>query len=720
MYKVVDLFAGAGGLSLGFMQTRKYDIKVAFENSPYMQETYRLNHPGVEVQGDVCAANYDEIKEKYGDIDVVIGGPPCQGFSNANRQKNHAISQNNMLVKQYIRAILELNPKAFVMENVSMLKSDVHRFYMEESDVETVKKYKIPVKSTQLHLLDQAYIFDGALEIVKNQQKIQQYLWPEQHYFELNVIYKAAKNPEKMKSALEKHKKKLCAAAADYVKLHDDNNHIASVSAEAFQAISEYYSGELDASVLKSRIEPAILIQRMLSKAQEIHENHIVVDAYSVEDGIAAVIRSFAVYDYLESVLQAPENDYVLDKDVLCAADYGAPQKRMRFVVIGIKRSISSKIALPKGRFDADEYRTVRDAISDLEDVKPVVELEDDKDGIVLQPKENLGELASSLRDSKILKNHIYCAHLLMQEHQELVIENLLNVFFVKQDLIQLIGKNCSISDETALSILRIASLSPDTMGYYANGNARSAPFIQISEHQYLRTIKGLLDEPFDFILYNIRNFFPEAWDKNVNQREAVFRTQLYTVFDDPRFSCVQHPVIIKEKNKTLTDIDAVVIDKKTGEIALFQLKWQDPADYSPFTLKSKRSNYYSVAEKWLEIIEKWLSNSADEDIASKLGVKVKYFDKKKISIFVLGRRRGNYSGNGPYPYECAWSQWYQIMYAASYLRQENEFTISNLYKLIVSTSPFNIKISEKPVTFCYGKYRIKFGGKTFCGKDTR
>lgn len=94
MYKVVDLFAGAGGLSLGFMQTRKYDIKVAFENSPYMQETYRLNHPGVEVQGDVCAANYDEIKEKYGDIDVVIGGPPCQGFSNANRQKNHAISQN--------------------------------------------------------------------------------------------------------------------------------------------------------------------------------------------------------------------------------------------------------------------------------------------------------------------------------------------------------------------------------------------------------------------------------------------------------------------------------------------------------------------------------------------------------------------------------------------------------------------------------------------------
>ena len=406
MYKVVDLFAGAGGLSLGFMQTQKYDIKVAFENSPYMQDTYRLNHPGVEVQGDVCTADYDAIKKKYGEIDVVIGGPPCQGFSNANRQKNHAISQNNMLVKQYIRAILELKPKAFVMENVSMLKSDVHRFYMEESDIETVKRCGIPVKSTPLHLLDAEYVFDGALEIVKDQQKIQQYLWPEQHYFELNVIYKAAKNLDKMKSALEKHKKKLCAAAADYAKSFG-NNHISRVSADAFQAVLNYYSGVLDASALKSKIEPAIMIQRMLSKAQEIYENHIVVDAYTVEDGIAAVIRSFAVYDYLEKVLQAPENDYVLDKGVLCAADYGAPQKRMRFVVIGIKRSISPKVALPKGRFDADEYRTVRDAISDLEDVTPVFDLEDDKGGIRIERKDNLNELASALRNAEVLRNHI-------------------------------------------------------------------------------------------------------------------------------------------------------------------------------------------------------------------------------------------------------------------------------------------------------------------------
>ena len=61
-YSVVDLFAGAGGLSLGFMQTEKYDIKVAFEKEPHMQATYRHNHPNVELQGDVCGADYADRK----------------------------------------------------------------------------------------------------------------------------------------------------------------------------------------------------------------------------------------------------------------------------------------------------------------------------------------------------------------------------------------------------------------------------------------------------------------------------------------------------------------------------------------------------------------------------------------------------------------------------------------------------------------------------------
>ena len=85
-YSVIDLFAGAGGLSLGFEQTGKFEIKVAVEKNLDYQETYKKNSPSVKMYSDVCDIDYDKINKEFGDIDVVIGGPPCQGFSTSNRK----------------------------------------------------------------------------------------------------------------------------------------------------------------------------------------------------------------------------------------------------------------------------------------------------------------------------------------------------------------------------------------------------------------------------------------------------------------------------------------------------------------------------------------------------------------------------------------------------------------------------------------------------------
>lgn len=408
VYKVVDPFAGAGGLSLGFKQTQKYEIKVAFENNPEMQATYRLNHPETDVRGDVCTADYAAIQAQYGAIDVVIGGPPCQGFSNANRQRNHAVNKNNMLVKQYIRAIVELQPKAFVMENVSMLKSDVHRFYLERNDEELIAKYHIRVRETPISLISAQYVFDGVLDIVQDREKANQYLWPELHFSELNIIYKAARNITKLEKALEKHQRKLLDIAEAHVEL-DVVNPIIAVDHEAYQAVKDYYDGTVAAADLRELIEPAIMYQKMLARACEIIDNNIVVDRFEQTNGITAVVRSFAVFDYLKAILGSEENGYIIESKVLSAADYGAPQKRMRFVVIGIKKSISKKVALPLGSFDEEHYRTVRDAIGDLEDVKPVVDIADDV-GIPLGEKPELGMLGQSLRDVAVLRNHIITA----------------------------------------------------------------------------------------------------------------------------------------------------------------------------------------------------------------------------------------------------------------------------------------------------------------------
>ena len=414
MYKVVDLFAGAGGLSLGFMQTKKYDIKVAFENNPAMQKTYKKNHMAVDVRDDVCLADYDDIQKKYGKIDVVIGGPPCQGFSNANRQKNHAISQNNMLVKQYIRAIRELSPKAFVMENVSMLRSDVHRFYLDEADNELFgqEKYEIHMQNTKLVLLDKAYMFDCAKTIARSPSAITANIWPEDCYVSLNVVYKMSKNHQKLLKTLKKHKKKLLEYAdvyADERKKSDiESNDIALRSYEAFSAIKQFFDEKLEADKLKDVIEPAIMIQRMLSKSKEIFDNHLVVDKcdYAENGDLVAYIKSYAVFDYLKALLGTDSNGYEINQDVLCAADFGAPQKRKRFIVIGIKKSLTDTVQLPIGIFSEKDYRTVQDAIGDLQNVPTVTDVAEDI-GTPLKKADDISELGKSLRDTDTLFNHI-------------------------------------------------------------------------------------------------------------------------------------------------------------------------------------------------------------------------------------------------------------------------------------------------------------------------
>ncbi|EQI84832.1 TPA: DNA cytosine methyltransferase, partial [Clostridioides difficile] len=134
MYNVIDLFAGAGGLSLGFEMTKKFNMVAFVEKNDNAAKTYLENHPSVKRYCDIKRLDFQDILNSVDKIDVVIGGPPCQGFSNANRQKRKIINGNNELVKLYVDAIDKLKPNVFVMENVKTISSNKHSFYLTKKD----------------------------------------------------------------------------------------------------------------------------------------------------------------------------------------------------------------------------------------------------------------------------------------------------------------------------------------------------------------------------------------------------------------------------------------------------------------------------------------------------------------------------------------------------------------------------------------------------------
>ena len=167
-----------------------------------------------------------------------------------------------------------------------------------------------------------------------------------------------------------------------------------------------YYKGLVELDKLKDALTKAIKYQQMLRKAKEIYDNKIVVEKYSSKKGLVAHIKSFSVLDYIKAVLGSSENGYSIDSGVLNAIDYGAPQKRSRYVIMGVKSAVYKNVSLPRPNYKNETPRTVRDAIGDLERIAPFYSLKDDK-GIELECMDGLSDLANILRNSKMLMNHI-------------------------------------------------------------------------------------------------------------------------------------------------------------------------------------------------------------------------------------------------------------------------------------------------------------------------
>lgn len=127
-YNCVELFAGSGGLGTGFSNAG-FNIISANDVWDPAGKTYVANHPNVKyIVKDIAQLTGDELLDgtgyKKSDVDVIIGGPPCQGFSTLG--KRFIDDPRNKLFKEYVRIVNEIRPKFFVMENVSGILSMEH------------------------------------------------------------------------------------------------------------------------------------------------------------------------------------------------------------------------------------------------------------------------------------------------------------------------------------------------------------------------------------------------------------------------------------------------------------------------------------------------------------------------------------------------------------------------------------------------------------------
>jgi DNA (cytosine-5)-methyltransferase 1 len=129
-YLGIDLFAGSGGISHGLLQAG-LDMRLGIEIDPNFAVTLKENNKNMKVVvSDIRVIDPAEVVKSTGlrkkDIDLIVGGPPCQGFSQSNRRSRNLDNPLNNLYKEFFRFIRVLQPQVFLLENVAGLKT-LHR-----------------------------------------------------------------------------------------------------------------------------------------------------------------------------------------------------------------------------------------------------------------------------------------------------------------------------------------------------------------------------------------------------------------------------------------------------------------------------------------------------------------------------------------------------------------------------------------------------------------
>ncbi|MCD8294054.1 MAG: DNA cytosine methyltransferase [Clostridia bacterium] len=369
MYSVVDLFAGAGGLSLGFQLEGNYQVVAVVENNEKALFTYLRNHkPVPKIDKDIRNLDLDQYRADLGHVDVVIGGPPCQGFSNANRQKTKFISLNNGLVKKYADVVLKLRPKAFVMENVAMLKSDVHKFFDSTLDHDTIEELGISLKQEKQVIMECNPDGNDMLEVLKSEDAVCNYKLADSVFNGIKVILRYKNDLDRLNNYFATYAGNISRALSEY-KTRIYNGKIGNIVNGYVDDLLLMYNSREASSENFNTISKFIDFSTAINLMSELYENKVIFDFVESEGTkIEINVNTYTVYEYLTKRLG---KDYNLGDAVLNAKDYGAPQDRRRFILIGILRDFKpdSMITFPERTYD--KPATVRDAIGDLEDIEP-------------------------------------------------------------------------------------------------------------------------------------------------------------------------------------------------------------------------------------------------------------------------------------------------------------------------------------------------------------
>ena len=398
----LDLFAGAGGISEGFLQAytgkKYYDFVLASDINSNCELTHRVRYNdqlGLETDfllEDIMSESFvSDLKKRVGGkkIDVITGGPSCQSFSLSGRRRKYDKRDN--LFEHYLKVIEEFKPKYFVMENVKGILTKDHGRFKDEimSLIRSIidDKHKPELLEYLNKMLERtATPFEKSCLLTKVRIEIeddactdglvQEFFSHVEEQFKVltrNIEYRVSKSDPNISTI--RHGLSLLKHFRDRQKIQSaviQEKTISNIDNDAFvHSMNGFIESMEDDSIIEKIMHGVDGVKQFESQKNNVAIFKAMIRAYAMTlDEIFAELRRYAEKDGslrdFEMLLDLVRLYRVDRPIVVLSSDYGVPQNRERVLFIGCRNDQKLITDIP-ATVSKDERVTVYEAISDLD-----------------------------------------------------------------------------------------------------------------------------------------------------------------------------------------------------------------------------------------------------------------------------------------------------------------------------------------------------------------
>lgn len=222
-----------------------------------------------------------------------------------------------------------------------------------------------------------------------------------------------------------------------------------------------------------------------------------------------------------------------------------------------------------------------------------------------------------------------------------------LTIWKLRDEFIQSIAVLPGMNASTAATAVDMLTVKSGDAPYFASEVTPYVPLlIEVADNYLLSPVSGIFRNPFHGIRMLHEFNDRKATDKLRAHREAWMIVELYNLFLGGRYICMEGPTKLRRKGKVTTDIDAAVFDTITGELGVFQLKWQDFNSNDVAKQRSRAKNFVEKVDAWARSVQSWFAEFGTESLLRSLRIK-NASGISRVHLFALGRSAARFQSYG-------------------------------------------------------------------------